>query len=50
MKATLEGLAEEMARNPLIFVMGEGIGKRGGNFNTTEGLYALYGYIMSEYL
>ena len=43
MKATLEALAEEMARNPKIFVMGEGIGKRGGNFATTTGLFALHG-------
>lgn len=43
MKATHEALAEEMAVNPKIFVMGEGIGKRGGNFNTTMGLYDLYG-------
>ncbi len=43
MKATLEGLSEEMARNPGLFVLGEGIGKRGGNFNTTAGLYELYG-------
>jgi 2-oxoisovalerate dehydrogenase E1 component len=43
MKATQEALAEEMAVNPRIFVMGEGIGKRGGNFNTTVGLYDLYG-------
>ncbi len=43
MQATLEGLSEEMARNPKIFVMGEGIGKRGGNFNSTTGLYDLYG-------
>ena len=43
MKATHEALAEEMAVNPRIFVMGEGIGKRGGNFNTTAGLYDLYG-------
>lgn len=43
MKATLEALSEEMATNPKIFVMGEGIGKRGGNFNTTTGLYDLYG-------
>jgi 2-oxoisovalerate dehydrogenase E1 component len=41
--AAREGLAEEMARDPLIFVVGEGIGKRGGNFNTTVGLYDLYG-------
>lgn len=43
MKATHEALAEEMAVNPHIFVLGEGIGKRGGNFNTTTGLYDLYG-------
>jgi len=43
MQATLEALAEEMARNPAIFVMGEGVGKRGGNFRTTTGLYELYG-------
>ncbi|HMF18897.1 MAG TPA: dehydrogenase E1 component subunit alpha/beta [Gemmataceae bacterium] len=43
MKATHEALAQEMARNPNIFVLGEGIGKRGGNFKTTEGLFDLYG-------
>jgi 2-oxoisovalerate dehydrogenase E1 component len=43
MQATHEALAEEMARNPRIFVLGEGIGKRGGNFKTTAGLYELYG-------
>jgi 2-oxoisovalerate dehydrogenase E1 component len=43
MEATLEALSEEMARNPAIFVMGEGIGKRGGNFKSTVGLYDLYG-------
>src|SRR5205807_7194581 len=43
MQATLEALAEEMARDPTIFVLGEGIGKRGGNFKTTTGLYDLYG-------
>jgi 2-oxoisovalerate dehydrogenase E1 component len=43
MKATLEALSEEMAKNPAIFVLGEGIGKRGGNFNTTTGLFDLYG-------
>ncbi len=41
--AAREGLAEEMAQNPTIFVVGQGIGKRGGNFNTTTGLYELYG-------
>ena len=43
MKATLEALSEEMAKNPAIFVLGEGIGKRGGNFNSTAGLFELYG-------
>lgn len=40
---TLEALDAEMAANPDIFVMGEGIGERGGNFTTTLGLYAKYG-------
>ncbi len=43
MQATLEALSSEMAGNPTIFVLGEGIGKRGGNFRTTAGLYDLYG-------
>jgi 2-oxoisovalerate dehydrogenase E1 component len=41
--ATLEALDEEMASNPRIFVFGEGIGKRGGNFGTTSGLFDKYG-------
>ena len=32
-----------MAQNPRIFVFGEGIGVRGGNFGTTAGLFAKYG-------
>jgi 2-oxoisovalerate dehydrogenase E1 component len=32
-----------MAKNPRIFVMGEGIGVRGGNFKTTDGLFARFG-------
>jgi 2-oxoisovalerate dehydrogenase E1 component len=43
MQATLEALKHEMAANPAIFVLGEGIGKRGGNFNTTAGLFDLHG-------
>jgi 2-oxoisovalerate dehydrogenase E1 component len=43
MKATHEALAAAMARDPSIFVLGEGIGQRGGNFRTTEGLFDLYG-------
>jgi 2-oxoisovalerate dehydrogenase E1 component len=42
-QATLEALAHEMAANPRIFVLGEGIGKRGGNFKTTADLYDLHG-------
>lgn len=43
MKATLEALSDAMDRDPTIFVMGEGIGKRGGNFATTTGLYDRHG-------
>ncbi|MHB8522838.1 MAG: alpha-ketoacid dehydrogenase subunit alpha/beta [Limisphaerales bacterium] len=42
-KATLEALTEEFAKNPKIFVLGEGIGQRGGNFATTAGLFGIYG-------
>ena len=42
-EAAREGLAEEMERDSMIFVVGEGIGARGGNFNTTVGLYDRYG-------
>jgi 2-oxoisovalerate dehydrogenase E1 component len=41
--AAREGLAEEMARDSTVFVVGEGIGARGGNFGTTAGLFDLYG-------
>jgi len=43
MQATHEALSFEMAANPGIFVLGEGIGARGGNFNTTTGLFAKHG-------
>ncbi len=42
-EAAREGLAEEMARDETVFVMGQGIGVRGGNFQTTLGLFELYG-------
>lgn len=42
-QATLEALSFEMAANPAIFVVGEGIGVRGGNFKTTAGLFDKYG-------
>ncbi|HUX86009.1 MAG TPA: alpha-ketoacid dehydrogenase subunit beta [Chloroflexota bacterium] len=41
--AAREGLTEEMARDPSVFVVGEGIGARGGNFNTTVGLFERFG-------
>jgi 2-oxoisovalerate dehydrogenase E1 component len=43
MQATLESLSAAMAHDPTIFVLGEGIGKRGGNFRSTVGLYDRYG-------
>jgi 2-oxoisovalerate dehydrogenase E1 component len=43
-QATLEALSNAMAKNPRIFVLGEGVGKRGGNFRTTVGLYDIYGH------
>lgn len=43
MKATLEALTEEFAKNPKLFVFGEGVGERGGNFATTTGLFKAYG-------
>jgi 2-oxoisovalerate dehydrogenase E1 component len=42
-QAALEALSAEMGRNPAIFVLGEGIGQRGGNFRTTAGLFERYG-------
>ena len=42
-RGTLEALDAEMARRPGLFVMGEGIGERGGNFATTTGLFQKYG-------
>ncbi|MBM3265096.1 MAG: alpha-ketoacid dehydrogenase subunit beta [candidate division Zixibacteria bacterium] len=42
-QATHEALSDAMAEDPTIFVVGEGIGPRGGNFNTTVGLYEKYG-------
>jgi 2-oxoisovalerate dehydrogenase E1 component len=42
-EAAREGLTEEMERDPMVFVVGEGIGARGGNFATTLGLYERFG-------
>jgi len=42
-QATLQAFTFEMETNPHIFVLGEGIGVRGGNFNTTAGLFQRFG-------
>lgn len=42
-EAAREALDEEMGRDDTIFVVGEGIGARGGNFKTTLGLFEKYG-------
>ncbi|HVC81566.1 MAG TPA: alpha-ketoacid dehydrogenase subunit beta [Chloroflexota bacterium] len=41
--AAREGLAEEMERDDTVFVVGEGIGERGGNWATTVGLHERFG-------
>src|SRR5579859_5889394 len=41
--AAREGLAEEMERDAAVFVVGEGVGERGGNWATTVGLYERFG-------
>ena len=42
-KAISEGIAQEMERDPSVFVMGEDIGAYGGIFGATEGLLAKFG-------
>jgi 2-oxoisovalerate dehydrogenase E1 component len=42
-QGTVEALDAAMAADPSVFVLGEGIGRRGGNFRTTAGLFAKYG-------
>ena len=42
-KAIAEGIAQEMERDPAVFVMGEDIGAYGGIFGATEGLLAKFG-------
>ncbi len=38
-----EALDEELARDPSVFITGEDVGRRGGVFRATMGLYAKYG-------
>lgn len=42
-KAMSEALAQEMARDPRVLVMGEDIARLGGVFGTTQGLLARFG-------
>jgi len=42
-KAISEAIAQEMERDPKVFVMGEDIGTYGGIFGATEGLLAKFG-------
>lgn len=42
-EALREALDEEMALNPHVFIIGEGIAERGGSYKVTEGLLAKYG-------
>jgi len=38
-----EALAEEMRRDPTVFIMGEGIAERGGSYKATQNLLAEFG-------
>ncbi len=42
-KAMIQALEQELARDPDIFIMGEDIGKYGGIFGSTTGLYDKFG-------
>ena len=42
-EALREALAEEMSRDPTVFLMGEDVGRAGGVFNVTAGLQAEFG-------
>src|SRR3954462_12757857 len=42
-EAIREGLAEEMRRDESIVVLGEDVGKKGGVFLATDGLWAEFG-------
>ena len=41
--ALRQALFEEMEKDPTVFIMGEGIGERGGSYKVTEGLLAAFG-------
>jgi pyruvate/2-oxoglutarate/acetoin dehydrogenase E1 component len=41
--AIVDALDEELDRDPSVFLLGQDVGRMGGNFATTRGLYAKYG-------
>src|SRR5215831_6340178 len=41
--AGVEALQEEMRRDPSVFYIGQGIGKRGGNYKQSRGLWEEFG-------
>src|ERR1700747_1224594 len=43
LEAIREALAEEMRRDPKVFVLGEDVGPYGGAFGATQGLYEDFG-------
>ena len=43
LEAIREALAEEMRRDPKVFVLGEDVGEYGGAFGATQGLFAEFG-------
>src|SRR2546426_4619031 len=43
LEAIREALAEEMRRDPKVFVLGEDVGPYGGAFGVTQGLYDEFG-------
>lgn len=42
-KAMIQALQQEMERDPRVFIMGEDVGKYGGIFGSTTGLYEQFG-------
>jgi pyruvate/2-oxoglutarate/acetoin dehydrogenase E1 component len=42
-EAIREGLSEEMRRDPAVIVLGEDVGKKGGVFLATDGLFDEFG-------
>ena len=44
-KAMVEGIAQEMERDPSVFVLGEDVGAYGGIFGSTTGLLEKFGCI-----